>query len=118
MVSARRALGGWGPRNWLVGHGAVQGRGRALSGWVPRNWLVGTVQVKEWCTSLISAATIGARSGKVGLHLVSAVLCEGVQVAHEPLEPLFQHVGVDLRGRNVGMAQQRLHDPQVGAVVQ
>ena len=34
------------------------------------------------------------------------------------LEPFARHVGVDLRGRDVRMAQQHLHDPQVGPVVQ
>ena len=41
-----------------------------------------------------------------------------MQVAHQALEALLQHVGVDLRGRDVGVPEQRLHHPQVGAVVQ
>ena len=45
-------------------------------------------------------------------------LRQRVQIAHQALEPLLQHMGVDLRGRDVGVAEQRLHDAQVGAVVQ
>ena len=41
-----------------------------------------------------------------------------MQVAHQALQPLLQHMGVDLRRRDVGMAEQRLHDAQVGAVLQ
>src|SRR5215813_10614093 len=44
-------------------------------------------------------------------------LSQRVQVAHQALEPLRQHMGIDLRRRDIGMAEQRLHDPQVGAVV-
>jgi len=41
-----------------------------------------------------------------------------MQIAHKAFEPLFQHVGIDLRGRDVGVAEQRLHHAQVGAIVQ
>ena len=41
-----------------------------------------------------------------------------MQVAHHALQPLVEHVGVDLRRRDVGMAEQLLHDAQVGAVLQ
>ena len=41
-----------------------------------------------------------------------------MQIAHQRLQPLFQHMGIDLRGGNIGMAEQGLHHPQVGAVVQ
>jgi hypothetical protein len=41
-----------------------------------------------------------------------------VQVAHQTLEPFFEHVGVDLRRRNVGVTEQRLHHAQIRAVVQ
>ena len=41
-----------------------------------------------------------------------------MQVAHQAFQPFLQHVGIDLRGRDVGVAEQRLHDAQVGAVVQ
>ena len=34
------------------------------------------------------------------------------------LEPRPRDVRVDLRRRDVGMAQQQLHDAQIGAVVQ
>src|SRR4051794_10848674 len=41
-----------------------------------------------------------------------------MQVAHEALEALVEHMGVDLCRGDVGMAQQRLYDPKIGAVVQ
>src|SRR5208282_5509531 len=41
-----------------------------------------------------------------------------MQIAHEAFETLLEHMGVDLRGRNVGMAKQRLYHTQIGAVVQ
>ena len=34
------------------------------------------------------------------------------------LQPLLQDVGVDLGGGDVGMAEQLLHDAQIGAVLQ
>jgi hypothetical protein len=34
------------------------------------------------------------------------------------LQPFAGDVGVDLRRRNVGVAEQQLHDAQVGAVVE
>ena len=34
------------------------------------------------------------------------------------LQPLARHVGVDLRGGNVGVAEQHLHHAQVGAMVE
>lgn len=36
----------------------------------------------------------------------------------ELLQSLARHMGVDLRGGNVGMAQQQLHHAQVSAVVE
>ena len=36
----------------------------------------------------------------------------------QPLQPLGQHVGVDLRGRDVGVAEQQLQAAQVGAARQ
>ena len=44
----------------------------------------------------------------------AARVVSGVQL----LEPLARHVGVDLRGRDVGVAEQQLHGAQVGAVVE
>ena len=41
-----------------------------------------------------------------------------MQVADQAFQPLLQHMGVDLRGRNIGMAEQRLHHAQIGAIVQ
>ena len=43
---------------------------------------------------------------------------ERVQVAHQAFEALLENMGIDLCRRNVGMAQQRLHHPKIGAVVQ
>ena len=41
-----------------------------------------------------------------------------MQIAHQALQALLQHMGVDLRRGNIGMAEQRLHHAQIGAVVQ
>ena len=47
-----------------------------------------------------------------------SILRQWVQIAHQALEPLLQHMRVDLRGRDVGVAKQRLHHAEVGAVLQ
>ena len=36
----------------------------------------------------------------------------------DPFQPLACHVRIYLRGGNIGMAQQHLHDTQVGAMVE
>jgi hypothetical protein len=36
----------------------------------------------------------------------------------DALEPIPSDMGVDLGGRNVGMAQEHLHSPQVRTVVE
>lgn len=36
----------------------------------------------------------------------------------ELLQPLARHMGVDLRGGNVSMAQQQLHHAQLSAVIE
>ena len=41
-----------------------------------------------------------------------------MQIAHHGLHPRIEHVGIDLRRRNIGMAEQFLHDAQIGAVLQ
>src|SRR5262245_45120821 len=53
-------------------------------------------------------------------HVVNwlRVLSQRMQVAHQALESFLQHMRVDLRGRDVGMTEQRLHHAQVGAVLQ
>ena len=60
----------------------------------------------------------GGEDAEVKAPEASLLLRQWMQVAHQALEPLLDHMGVDLRGRDVGMAQQRLHDAQIGAVVQ
>src|SRR6516165_440522 len=45
-------------------------------------------------------------------------LRERMQVAHQALQALLHHMRVDLRGRDVGVAEQRLDDAQIGAVMQ
>src|SRR6516162_2054337 len=59
--------------------------------------------------------TVNARARGVWRALF---LAERMQVAHQALEALVEHVGVDLRGRDVGMAEQRLHNAEIGAVLQ
>ena len=41
-----------------------------------------------------------------------------VVLEHQLLQPLFEHVRIDLRGRDIGMAQQLLHRAQVGAAIE
>src|SRR3954463_8379916 len=43
---------------------------------------------------------------------------ERVQVADHALQALVEDVGVDLRRRDVGVAEELLHDAQVGAVLE
>src|SRR5262245_19112277 len=45
-------------------------------------------------------------------------LTQRVQIAHQALEALLKHMGVNLCRGDVGVAEQRLHHPKVGAVVQ
>ena len=45
-------------------------------------------------------------------------LRQRVQIAHQAFQALLQHVSINLRGRNIGVAEQRLHHAQVGAVVE
>src|SRR5215217_7516803 len=70
------------------------------------------------------------RSSALGLLLIAretdrcpamgrrSPLPERMQIAHQAFEPLFKHVRVNLRGGNVGVAEQRLHYAEVGAIVQ
>jgi hypothetical protein len=41
-----------------------------------------------------------------------------VQITHQAFQALFQNMRVNLRGRNIGVAEQRLHHAQIGAVVE
>src|SRR5581483_10717368 len=45
-------------------------------------------------------------------------VCQRMQVPHHRFQPLFQYVGVDLRGRNIGVAKKRLHHAQIRTVMQ
>ena len=47
---------------------------------------------------------------------VYGTFCKGVVLGDEPPEPLVEHMGVDLRGGNIGMSEQFLHRAQVGTV--
>src|ERR1700674_663502 len=70
---------------------------------------------------LLVSAMLGAdkAGGRQGAGAVSVLrLRQRMEVAHQALEALLQHMGIDLRGRDVGVSEQRLHPPQVGAVVQ
>src|SRR5580658_9796177 len=41
-----------------------------------------------------------------------------MQIANEAFQSFLEHVGIDLRGRDVGVTEERLYDAQVRAVVQ
>src|SRR5437764_3628191 len=50
-------------------------------------------------------------------HRARQALTPGMVLSVELLQPLARHVRVDLRGRDVGVAEQHLDYPQVRAVV-
>src|SRR5262245_13836508 len=52
------------------------------------------------------------------LALSSLLLPQRMQIAHQALESVLQHVRVDLRRRNVGVAEERLHHARISTVVQ
>ena len=41
-----------------------------------------------------------------------------MKIAHQALQPLLDDMGVNLGRGNIGMAEQRLDDPQVRSIVQ
>jgi hypothetical protein len=43
---------------------------------------------------------------------------ERVQIAHHGFHPLVEHMGIDLRRGNIGVAEQFLHDAQIRTVLQ
>src|SRR5262249_18444603 len=45
-------------------------------------------------------------------------LPQRVQIAHQALEALLEHMGINLSRGDVGVSEQSLHHPKVGAVVQ
>src|SRR5437588_11090332 len=65
---------------------------------------------------------LAAGSGQVkkGAAIINGGLrfAQWMQVAYQALQSLLQYVGVNLRGRNIGMPEQGLHRAQVGAVLQ
>ena len=60
----------------------------------------------------------GRRFASVARGLPRLFIPKRVQVPHQAFQPLLDDMGVDLRGRNIGMAEQGLHHPQIRAVVQ
>src|SRR5262245_18395488 len=53
------------------------------------------------------------RRAILGIAEASLTIPQRMQVSHQAVEPLLQHVSADLRGLDVGVAEQRLHDTQV-----
>src|SRR3974390_1048495 len=45
-------------------------------------------------------------------------LRQRMQVAHQTFQALLDYVGIDLRGRDIGVAEQGLDDAQIGARVE
>ena len=45
-------------------------------------------------------------------------LSQGVVLLDKPPQPLLDDMGIDLGGRDVGVAEQLLHGPQIGAALQ
>ena len=60
-------------------------------------------------TGVSPAATCQAASLLLGQRMV---------LGDEGAQPLLEHVGVDLRRRDVGVAEELLHDAEIGAVLQ
>ena len=77
-----------------------------------------------WTASAVAAANSPPKHGEVkeaeNILMVpnGLPLPERMQVAHQAFQALFQHMGIDLGRRNVGVAEQGLHDTQIGAIVQ
>ncbi len=46
------------------------------------------------------------------------IICERMKVLHHALQSLFENMRIDLRCRDVGVAEKRLHDAQIGAGLQ
>jgi len=41
-----------------------------------------------------------------------------MEIAYQRFQAFFQHMGVNLRRRNVGVAEECLHHPQIRAVME
>ncbi len=41
-----------------------------------------------------------------------------MQVAHQAFQPLLDHMGINLGSRDIAVAEQGLHDAQIGTIVQ
>lgn len=48
----------------------------------------------------------------------SCLLAQRMKVENRLLKPVFHHMGIDLSGGNVGMAEQRLQDTQVHSPIE
>src|SRR3984957_19777118 len=64
------------------------------------------------------ARVIAGRSAPARLKDGASFVRKRVQVAHHRLGALVEHMRIDLRRRNIGVAEQVLHDAQIGAVLQ
>ena len=49
---------------------------------------------------------------------VPALSCLELRIIRGALQSFARHMGIDLRGGNVGMARQQLHHAQVSAVIE
>src|SRR6185437_13525711 len=59
------------------------------------------------------------RAAEYRLHIAAwSLVGKRVMLVDQPHQPLLQYMGVDLRGGNIGVAEQLLHGAQVGAVLQ
>src|SRR5918994_3188035 len=66
--------------------------------------------------ALLRSAALGRETC---LHIASARLVgKRVMVVDQPHQPFLKHMGVDLRRRNVGVAEQLLHRAEIRAVLQ
>src|SRR5208283_3072705 len=61
----------------------------------------------SWSSSDASAKPSGGR-----------LVRKRMQIAHHRAHPLVEHMSVNLRRRDIGVAEQFLHNAQIGAVLQ
>src|SRR6266487_6097494 len=59
-----------------------------------------------------------SRSQETACRAARSALGQRMQIAHQALEPFVEHVRIDLRRRDIGMAEEYLYRAQIGPVLQ
>src|SRR5580658_2452546 len=80
---------------------------------------VGTSPAQALTAAARASAGIKRRRGFIGLNYTTrGRSAAGVVARMQVLQPLARHVRVDLRRRQIAVAEQHLHDAQVRAVIE